>query len=201
MAIPEQPEPTHNLRSDLKPRGHKFITILSMDGGGIRGLIPARVVETLELRTGLPARRLFDMIAGTSTGGIIALGLTRPSADPGTPMNSAKALVDLHRKQGPKIFRRSMGHVLLTLDGLVGPKYPSDGIEAVLKDYFDTTRISEAMTPVLVTSYDTASASPYFFKSYRSASASSPDGDYPMWQAARDLGCSDLLPTVPAQAS
>jgi patatin-like phospholipase/acyl hydrolase len=182
------PKPTHNLRTDLKPRGRRFITILSLDGGGIRGLIPARIVETLERRTGLPACHLFDVIAGTSTGGIIALGLTRPSADPATPMYSAMELVDLYRKHGPKIFHRSLGHIVVTAGGLAGPKYSSDGIEAVLKDYFGKTRIREAMTSVLVTSYDTAEANPYFFKSYRastSASGSLRDGDYLMWQAAR----------------
>ncbi len=189
MTTPEQPAPAHNLRTDLKPRGRRFITILSLDGGGIRGLIAARIVETLERRTGLPACHLFDVIAGTSTGGIIALGLTRPSADPATPMYSAMELVDLYRKQGPKIFHRSLGHIVVTASGLAGPKYSSDGIEAVLKDYFGKTRIREAMTSVLVTSYDTAEASPYFFKSHRKASTSTSgslnDDDYLMWQAAR----------------
>ncbi len=67
MTTPEQPAPTHNLRTDLKPRGRRFITILSLDGGGIRGLIPARIVEALERRTGVPACRMFDIIAGCAS--------------------------------------------------------------------------------------------------------------------------------------
>jgi uncharacterized protein len=188
VTTPEQPAPAHNLRTDIKPRGRRFITVLSLDGGGIRGLIPARIVEALERRTGVPACRMFDMIAGTSTGGIIALGLTRPSASGPKPMYSATELVDLYRTQGAKIFHRSLGHLLWSVDGLAGPKYSSDGIEPVLKDYFGTTRIREALTSVLVTSYDTAAASPYFFKSYRASSASgsgTQDDDYLMWQVAR----------------
>ncbi|MGH9262301.1 MAG: patatin-like phospholipase family protein, partial [Acidimicrobiales bacterium] len=52
--------------------------ILSIDGGGIRGLIPATVLAALEDRTGRPVARLFDLIAGTSTGGLLACGLTKP---------------------------------------------------------------------------------------------------------------------------
>ena len=49
--------------------------VLSIDGGGIRGIIPAMVIAHLEQRTGKPACELFDLIVGTSTGGILALGL------------------------------------------------------------------------------------------------------------------------------
>jgi len=59
------------------------VRILSIDGGGIRGIIPAMILAELERRAGRPACRLFDFIAGTSTGGIIALAVTKPDA--GTP--------------------------------------------------------------------------------------------------------------------
>ena len=55
----------------------KEFRILSIDGGGIRGLIPAIVLAELETRVGKPTSSMFDLIVGTSTGGIIALGLTR----------------------------------------------------------------------------------------------------------------------------
>ena len=54
----------------------KIIRILSIDGGGIRGIIPARLLQRIEAATGKPARELFHLIAGTSTGGIIGCGLT-----------------------------------------------------------------------------------------------------------------------------
>src|ERR1700712_6058604 len=61
--------------------------ILSIDGGGIRGILPGMVLAKIEELTGKPVAELFDVIAGTSTGGILACGLTAPGAQgkPNTP--------------------------------------------------------------------------------------------------------------------
>ena len=82
--------------------------ILSIDGGGIRGLIAARVIARLEELISAEAeeeRRLadcFQMFAGTSTGGLLALGLTVPDpADPTRPRLSGSDLVDLYLNEGP----------------------------------------------------------------------------------------------------
>ncbi|HEY6005659.1 MAG TPA: CBASS cGAMP-activated phospholipase [Anaeromyxobacter sp.] len=176
------------VRSDLSPHG-RDVTILALDGGGIRGLIPARVLEAIEDRTGMPACRLFDLVAGTSTGGILALALTAPKADRSGPRYSASDLVTLYRTRGPEIFRRSLWHSLASLRGFAGPKYSARPIETVLREYFGSARLGDALTPVLVTSYDTAAAKPYLFKSYREQSAEGsgsglPD-DHLLWRAAR----------------
>lgn len=54
--------------------------ILAIDGGGIRGVIPAYILQELESRLGRAVYQSFDIVAGTSTGGIISLGLTSPPA-------------------------------------------------------------------------------------------------------------------------
>lgn len=177
------------LRSDLLPRGRDAVTILALDGGGIRGIIPARVVEALEDRTGMPACRLFDLVAGTSTGGILALALTTPGRDGRTPAYPASALVGMYRARGPEIFRRSLAHSVRTLYGLAGPRYGAEPLERVLREYLGSARLSAALAPVLVTSYDTVEAAPYLFKSYRErstaiAGSGVPD-DHLLWQAAR----------------
>jgi patatin-like phospholipase/acyl hydrolase len=177
------------VRADLKRRGRHYVTILALDGGGIRGVIPARIVQSLEERTGLRAHQLFDIIAGTSTGGIIALALTTPADDKVSARYSAADLVGLYQTHGPQIFSRTLVHKVVSGWGALGPKYSADSIERILRNYFRTSRLSDALTPVLVTSYDTATASPYFFKSYRSPDDSTsgariPD-DFLMWQAAR----------------
>ena len=68
--------------------------VLSLDGGGIRGIIPALVVAHLERQMGAPASELFDLIVGTSTGGILALGLSLQDQQGGSLL-AAKRLVAL----------------------------------------------------------------------------------------------------------
>lgn len=168
------------------------VRVLSIDGGGMRGIIPATLLTELERRLGKPLHQAFDLIAGTSTGGIISLALTKPGPD-GKAAYSAAQLVDLYRSKGTTIFRRPFAHTLATAGGLLGPKYPSDGVEEVLKAYFQDTRVGQALTKVMVTSYDTAGAVPYFFKSFRTsadvaagqAGAAPAVDDFLMWQAAR----------------
>src|SRR5262245_29471105 len=106
--------------------------ILALDGGGIRGIIPAVVLAEVERRTRRPIADLFDLIAGTSTGGILALGLVRPGAG-GNPYHTAQAMVELYEKDGPKIFSRGPWHRLSSIGNLLEEKYPSQGIDGVLE--------------------------------------------------------------------
>ena len=78
--------------------------ILSIDGGGIRGLIPATILADIEERTGKPIHKLFDLIAGTSTGAILTLGLTKPG-ESGKVEYSAHNLRDIYERDAPMIFR------------------------------------------------------------------------------------------------
>jgi hypothetical protein len=82
--------------------------VLSIDGGGIKGIIPAKVLVKIEEETGKKAAELFDLIIGTSTGGILALGLTKPVRDGGDePEYGANDLVGLYKQYGEMIFPRS----------------------------------------------------------------------------------------------
>lgn len=78
--------------------------VLSIDGGGIRGIIPALVLAELERSSETPIAELFDLIVGTSTGGILALGLTVPARTGGSPANTASALVSLYETEAARIF-------------------------------------------------------------------------------------------------
>jgi patatin-like phospholipase/acyl hydrolase len=142
------------------------VRVLSIDGGGIRGIIPATVIAALEQRTGRPASDLFDLIAGTSTGGILALALTAPGPD-GGPRWNATAIIDLYRQEGPKIFSRSLGKRITSIEGLVDERYPSDNLRAVLERYLGGATLEQARTPMLVTAYDLVARKPRFFKSWR----------------------------------
>jgi uncharacterized protein len=67
-------------------------SLLAVDGGGIRGIIPARVLQEIENHFRRPTSELFDLVAGTSTGGIIALGLTKPSLEESTRRSSRRSI-------------------------------------------------------------------------------------------------------------
>ena len=84
---------------------NKTINILSIDGGGVRGLIPAVLLAEIERRTGRPIAELFDLVAGTSIGGVLALALARPR-EGRTPPLSAQELVDLFQVSAPRVFDR-----------------------------------------------------------------------------------------------
>src|SRR6266404_6935173 len=159
----------------------KQFKILSIDGGGIRGILPAMVLQEIERRTKKPIATLVDLIAGTSTGGILALGLTKPNPrDPRLPQYSAAELTALYEENGETIFPH---HTWAMIRSLIEDRYPADGLEGVLGKYFGTTRLSEAVSPVLVTSYDIEKRDPFMFKS--SKARTDPEHDFPMAHVAR----------------
>jgi patatin-like phospholipase/acyl hydrolase len=144
----------------------KPVRVLSIDGGGIRGIIPAAVLADLEVRAGRPVAELFDLVSGTSTGGILALGLTAPGENGGSRWR-AQDLMELYVREGPRIFSRSIFDRIRSVEGAFDEKYPSDGLVGVLKESFGDLRLREARTDVLVTAYDTVSRTPFFFRSSR----------------------------------
>ncbi|MGB9181179.1 MAG: CBASS cGAMP-activated phospholipase [Pyrinomonadaceae bacterium] len=156
--------------------------ILCIDGGGIRGIIPALVLAELERRTGKRIYQLFDLIAGTSTGGILALGLVKPNKAR-RAQYTAKQLVQLYETEGHRIFSRSVLHQVLSLGSLLDKKYQSGPIETVLEEYFGDIWLSEALTNVLLTSYEIQLRQAFFFRSNRAKEFG--DFDFLMRDAAR----------------
>lgn len=159
----------------------KLYRILSIDGGGIRGVIPAKALVWLEEHTGRPISELFDLIAGTSTGGILAAGLSLPdtSKELPTPRYSAKDMLDLYKNQGKRIFGRPANFV----ESFIRAKFPNEDIERVLRQYFGDTKLSEALTGLLITSYEIEHRTDFFFNSFRAKEK--PDYDFLMRDVAR----------------
>ena len=144
------------------------VSILSIDGGGIRGIIPAILLAEIEKRTGKQAHELFDYIAGTSTGGLLALALARPDRPEGSAARfSASDLLSLYLNHGREIFSSPFLWKLKTLFGLAGPKYDGRALARVLREYLGDYKLHNALTGVLVTAYDTEAPAPIFFKSWR----------------------------------
>lgn len=140
----------------------KVFKVLSIDGGGIRGIIPAIILAKIEEKTGKRISHLFDLIAGVSTGGIIALALTVPesntnsseSDDKPQPKHSAESLVNLYKDKGERIFDRSLIRRIVSAEGWMDQRYSSRGIEEVLDKELGDTRLNDAITPVIIPSYD-----------------------------------------------
>jgi patatin-like phospholipase/acyl hydrolase len=137
--------------------------VLAVDGGGIRGLIPALVLAELERRSARRTHELFDLLVGTSTGGIIALALSAP-ARAGRPLPAAR-LVELYEREGPRIFERSIFQRLRSAEGLVDERYSSRALEEALRRYLGDTRLGAALSEAAVTVYDTQGRSPLLLAS------------------------------------
>jgi len=134
--------------------------VLTIDGGGIRGVIPATVLVDLERRLAPRAlASVFDLIVGTSTGGILALGLTVPEA--GRSGQPAERLLELYLSDADAIFPE-VGSVPLARTAWVqeGTRYSAAPLEEALSRYRGDTPLRDALTGVVVTSYDLAYGEP-----------------------------------------
>lgn len=143
--------------------------VLSIDGGGIRGVIPALVIAYLEQRTQRRVADLFDLVAGTSTGGILALGLTQPSGS-GTPESRyhARELAQLYIDKGSAIFDQGWWRRLRSVRGVFEEAYGADALEQVLYTYFGDRPLADCRCPTMVACYDIERRKPVFLKSFKS---------------------------------
>ncbi|HEY0456787.1 MAG TPA: patatin-like phospholipase family protein, partial [Verrucomicrobiae bacterium] len=145
--------------------------ILSIDGGGIRGIIPGQVLVSLEAKlqqlTNDPNKRIadvFDLIAGTSTGGILTCLYLCPDENK-RPKFSATDAVNLYLQNGDDIFDVSIFKQITSLGGIADEKYSAVPLERILAKYLAELKLSELLKPCLVTSYDINRRQAKFFNS------------------------------------
>ncbi|MAC94209.1 MAG: patatin [Flavobacteriales bacterium] len=150
----------------------KKVRILTLDGGGIRGIIPATVLQYVEeyLQQKKPNTTLadhFDFIAGTSTGGILsAIYLAPDDKDPSKAKFSANEALDFYVKEGANIFNKAKLNNWQRLWGLRNAtQFSPKNIERLLKDKFGDLVMSKLRKPCLITTYNMNSKSSYFFTS------------------------------------
>jgi hypothetical protein len=151
MVVTEQPN---------KPQAYR---ILSLDGGGIRGVFPAAFLAKLEEHLEHPIGRYFDLIAGTSTGGIIAIAL-------GLGL-SASDILKLYEQQGPAIFDQQHGPVKTWIrqrlrGGLhwFDSKYSSAPLEAALSGILGQRRLGESRTRLVIPAWHPVMEHVYIYK-------------------------------------
>lgn len=159
--------------------------ILSIDGGGIRGVLAARMLQNIEERIQKPLREYFDLIAGTSTGSMVGAAIAI-----GIP---AEEIVELYRAKAKDVFpytsRWNIQRLPLILRyGPSAPKFSDDGLIEMLKTLLGNRLLGEVPKPnLLITSYDTIGRLPIIFKSWREKFA-----EVPLWEACV---CSASAPT------
>ena len=149
-------------------------TILSIDGGGMKGIVSALVLieleDILKKYTGANTVYLvdyFDLIAGTSTGSILAALLLCPN-DCNRPKYTASDALNLYLTKGKTMFQTNPLHKLRTLGGLIGPKYKNKALVAELNSYFGSVKTAELLKPCLLTSYNMTTRDSLFFNSLSS---------------------------------
>ncbi|QDH18427.1 patatin [Wolbachia endosymbiont of Carposina sasakii] len=136
--------------------------ILSVDGGGIRGIIPAIILAEIEKRARKPIAEIFDLMAGTSTGGIVVAGLCKKDK----PQYSANDLVEFYQEYGSYIFKSSFLRRSI-FSWFNCAQYSHKNIEFVLDKYFGDDTLQNTLSNVLLTSYDIHNNHPFFFKSWK----------------------------------
>ena len=161
--------------------------LLSVDGGGIRGLIPALILAEIEKRTNQATSDLFDIISGTSTGGIIAVGLTVPNPETGRPLFTAKELAGLYLDRGKEIFQQSL---LQRIGSVTDNAFGHKNLESILQEYFGESELKNALTHVIVTSYDIEERRTFYFNSDRAKMDDKEN--FRVWEVCR---CTSAAPT------
>ncbi|XP_030460489.1 patatin-like protein 2 isoform X2 [Syzygium oleosum] len=162
----------------MQPPAHgKLVTILSIDGGGIRGIIPGIILGFLETELqkldGENARiaDYFDVIAGTSTGGLVAAMLAAPDKK-NRPLYGGKDIKAFYLEHSPKIFPQPrcpsiMANTVRTIKAMAGPKYRGKYLHKLIKEKLGDTRLHQTLTNVIIPTFDIKELQPTIFSSFQ----------------------------------
>ncbi|KAL8520764.1 hypothetical protein ACS0TY_011351 [Phlomoides rotata] len=156
-----------------QPKKHeRYITVLSIDGGGIKGILPAVVLDFLESQLqeldGEDARLAdyFDVIAGTSTGGLVTAMITAPDEN-NRPLYAARDIKPFYLQNCPNIFPQTKlfpaGKLMKSLSG---PLYDGKHLRSILTQKLQNLKLSQAITNVVIPAFDIKLLQPVIFSSY-----------------------------------
>ncbi|MDD9973833.1 MAG: patatin-like phospholipase family protein [Candidatus Poribacteria bacterium] len=183
-----RPQPLQPPRQDRQSTSKRnTFNVLSIDTG-IDGIIPAMVLAKIEEETGLPTADNFDLIAGTSAGGSLALGLSAKD-DEGKPQYKASELVDIYQTWRNEFFSHSPGYVWSVRKSLIStvedPLTQEDELsenpQNVLMTYFRKATLGNVLekTKTMITYYDSEANAPFSLKSWEPGHTA-----VEMWRAA-----------------
>ncbi|MFS7952378.1 putative patatin-like phospholipase domain, Acyl transferase/acyl hydrolase/lysophospholipase [Helianthus anomalus] len=168
--------PKEEQRSPLQPPTYgNLVTILSIDGGGVRGIIPSVILDFLEHELqqldGEDARLAdyFDVIAGTSTGGLVTAMLTAPNEE-GRPLFAAKDVKSFYLEHCPKIFPHDgnpLAPAKKVIKALSGPQYDGEHLHMIIQEKLQERRLHEALTNIVIPTFDIKRLQSTIFSSYQ----------------------------------
>uniref|UniRef100_A0A1D1YXP4 Patatin n=1 Tax=Anthurium amnicola TaxID=1678845 RepID=A0A1D1YXP4_9ARAE len=156
------------------PTYGNLITILSIDAGGIRGIVPVTILSFLEKQLqdldGADARiaDYFDVIAGTGTGGLVAAMLTAPNPN-NRPLFAAKDITEFYLEHSPMIFPQIGGPfsgIRQIMRGVSGAKYDGQYLHKIIKENLGDMKLHQTLTNVVIPTFDIKHLQPTIFSSY-----------------------------------
>jgi len=145
------------------------VNVLSIDGGGVRGIIPAVFLQKLEKETGKKVHELFDLTAGTSTGAILSLGLNTEKIGGG--FRSSTDMVRIYKQLSKEIFPPTKIYLkpiyFLPSSLWWGSEYSEKPLERELNNTFGDIELRSLIVPTVVTSVNLQDNTLKLFRSYR----------------------------------
>lgn len=160
-------------KSEATDPSESRFQILALDGGGVRGIFAAALLAGLEADTGQSILDCFDLVVGTSAGGIIGLGL-------GAGLG-AEEILTLFLSERVRIFPNRLGWRSIRRPFL--PKYQPDGLKAAVRGIFGDMVLGESRVPLVVPAYNLGENQPYLFKTPHNVRLRR-DHRVPMWAVA-----------------
>jgi hypothetical protein len=153
-----------------------YVKVLSIDGNGTRMIPALQCLAYLEMRSGKPIWELFDMMVGTSSGGLIVAALAAPD-ETGKARFTAQQLLEAYPKLLSRMHAAPLVHPLLSLEGRTAPKFLTRERQRVLIDLFGkTSQVGETLTTITLPAFVLEQRSPFFFASDQGKSTIPGDG-------------------------
>jgi len=138
------------------------MNILSISGGGCRGVLCLYLLREIEEKYNKPIAHLFDYFSGSSVGSIIISALLI-SDDGINPKHTCKDLYGMIETLCKKIFSNTFYHRIKSGYGWIGSKYSTDNLELLLNDFFGNVQLKQLLKPICFPSFDGISQKPIYF--------------------------------------
>ncbi|XP_068652617.1 patatin-like protein 7 [Aristolochia californica] len=201
VPVPAPADDSSNIASIKNQRGK--ICILSIDGGGMRGILSGKALayleQALKTKSGDPEARIadyFDVAAGTGIGGIFTAMLFSSHGEGNRPTFRAEETWKFLAEQGKRFFRGSHGGGGLIRRILKGSKRPESetataAMEKSMRGLFSSMTLKDTIKPVLIPCYDLSSSAPFLFS--RADALETDSYDFRLWEVCR---ATSALPAV-----